>query len=185
MTRLQRLRIWAMDHEEAVTVAVICGLAIGPAAGVILGSKWVAVVVSAAYWMAIPRAAIWLRPDPYPEWRWVEIEGREDPEAEQVLMDVLEELPGDTKELLSRSCVKVRCVHDEFQARANGNQLQTINGSFVYGPAGNFINIYTCPMRQQQSDPVKFRDWMRRLVLHEIGHVDGLTDQQMAERYGY
>lgn len=74
-------------------------------------------------------------------------------------------------------------AHPEAFSQRSGTNL--INGEVV---DGRVLNIYPSSMVSTSKDLTRdgYVDWMRRLLMHEIGHVrDGMSDEEMADKYGY
>ena len=113
--------------------------------------------------------------------------GRDDPAAEASLIRAMDRLTESNKQLIEDNNIGVEIVHDDVPFLNNGFPY---GAYFVFSDGERTIRIYSYMMRLHQrgyniNTPDEFDDWMYRLVLHELGHVRGETDAEMAERHGY
>jgi predicted Zn-dependent protease with MMP-like domain len=109
------------------------------------------------------------------------------PEAvdfEQAIEDALDSLPPDLREFMSNVAV---VVEEEPPAGVpvlglyRGVPL-TRRGSAYAGVAPDKITIYRHPLeRLYGSDPTRLRREIRRVVLHEIAHHFGISDERLLE----
>jgi predicted Zn-dependent protease with MMP-like domain len=107
---------------------------------------------------------------------------------EQSIEDALDSLPADLREFMSNVAI---VVEDEPPAGMpllglyQGFPL-TSRGSGYAGVSPDKITIYQGPLeRLYGSDPERLRDEIRRVVLHEVAHHFGISDERLIqlERY--
>lgn len=103
---------------------------------------------------------------------------------ERSIEDALDALPADLRRFMSNVAV---VVEDEPPAGApllglyQGVPL-TRRGSGYGGVAPDKITIYRRPLeRLYGADPARLRREIRRVVLHEIAHHFGLSDERLLE----
>lgn len=103
---------------------------------------------------------------------------------EQCVEEALESLPDDLRDFMSNVGV---VVEDEPPAGApllglyQGVPL-TRRGSAYAGVPPDKITIYRAPLeRHYGSDPARLRHEIRRVVLHEIAHHFGISDERLRE----
>jgi predicted Zn-dependent protease with MMP-like domain len=108
----------------------------------------------------------------------------EDVEFEQSIADALDSLPPDLREFMSNVAI---VVEEEPPAGMpllglyQGLPL-TRRGSSYAGVAPDKITIYRRPLeRLYGADPARLRQEIRRVVLHEVAHHFGISDERLIE----
>jgi predicted Zn-dependent protease with MMP-like domain len=103
---------------------------------------------------------------------------------EQAIEDALESLPADLREFMSNVAI---VVEEEPPAGRpllglyEGLPL-TRRGSAYTGVAPDKITIYRRPLeRLWGADPTRLRREIRRVVLHEVAHHFGISDERLIE----
>jgi predicted Zn-dependent protease with MMP-like domain len=103
---------------------------------------------------------------------------------EQAIEDALDSLPADLREFMSNVAI---VVEEEPPAGRpllglyEGLPL-TRRGSAYAGVAPDKITIYRRPLeRLWGSDPTRLRREIRRVVLHEVAHHFGISDERLIE----
>jgi predicted Zn-dependent protease with MMP-like domain len=103
---------------------------------------------------------------------------------EQSVEDALDSLPPDLREFMSNVVV---VVEEEPPAGTHLLGLYqglplTRRGSAYAGVAPDKITIYRRPLeRLYGSDPARLRREIRRVVLHEVAHHFGISDERLIE----
>jgi predicted Zn-dependent protease with MMP-like domain len=107
---------------------------------------------------------------------------------EQSIEDALDSLPPDLREFMSNVAI---VVEDEPPAGVpllglyQGFPL-TSRGSGYTGVSPDKITIYQGPLeRLYGGDPARLRDEIRRVVLHEVAHHFGISDERLIELERY
>ena len=107
---------------------------------------------------------------------------------EQSVEDALDSLPRDLREFMSNVAI---VVEEEpppgmpLLGLYHGLPL-TRRGSAYAGVAPDKITIYRRPLeRLYGADPVRLRREIRRVVLHEIAHHFGISDERLIELERY
>jgi len=105
-------------------------------------------------------------------------------EFEQAIEDALDSLPVDLREFMSNVAI---VVEEEPPAGRpllglyEGFPL-TRRGSAYAGVAPDKITIYRGPLeRLWGADPARLRREIRRVVLHEVAHHFGISDERLIE----
>jgi predicted Zn-dependent protease with MMP-like domain len=113
---------------------------------------------------------------------------REAFDFEQSVEDALDSLPRDLREFMSNVAI---VVEEEpppgmpLLGLYHGLPL-TRRGSAYAGVAPDKITIYRRPLeRLYGADPVRLRREIRRVVLHEIAHHFGISDERLIELERY
>ena len=103
---------------------------------------------------------------------------------EQEIKDALDSLPADLREFMSNVAI---VVEEEPPAGKpllglyEGFPL-TRRGSGYTGVAPDKITIYRRPLeRLWGADPIRLRREIRRVVLHEVAHHFGISDERLVE----
>jgi predicted Zn-dependent protease with MMP-like domain len=103
---------------------------------------------------------------------------------EQAIEDALDSLPPDLREFMSNVAI---VVEEEPPGGARLLGLYqglplTRRGSAYAGVAPDKITIYRRPLeRLYGSDPARLRREIRRVVLHEVAHHFGISDERLIE----
>jgi predicted Zn-dependent protease with MMP-like domain len=107
-----------------------------------------------------------------------------DEDFEQSVEEALDSLPPDLRKFMSNVAI---VVEDEPPAGRpllglyEGMPL-TRRGSFYAGVAPDKITIYRRPLeRLYGADPSRLRREIRRVVLHEVAHHFGISDQRLVD----
>jgi predicted Zn-dependent protease with MMP-like domain len=108
----------------------------------------------------------------------------DDTDFEQAIEDALDLLPADLREFMSNVAI---VVEEEPPAGKpllglyQGLPL-TRRGSAYAGVAPDKITIYRGPLeRLWGADPARLRREIRRVVLHEVAHHFGISDERLVE----
>jgi predicted Zn-dependent protease with MMP-like domain len=108
----------------------------------------------------------------------------DDIDFEQAIEDALESLPADLREFMSNVAI---VVEEEPPAGRpllglyQGLPL-TRRGSAYAGVDPDKITIYQGPLvRLWGADPTRLRREIRRVVLHEVAHHFGISDERLVE----
>jgi predicted Zn-dependent protease with MMP-like domain len=108
----------------------------------------------------------------------------EDVDFEQAIEDALDSLPPDLREFMSNVAI---VVEEEPPAGTpllglyEGFPL-TRRGSAYAGVPPDKITIFRGPLeRLSRADPVRLRREIRRVVLHEVAHHVGISDERLLE----
>jgi predicted Zn-dependent protease with MMP-like domain len=105
-------------------------------------------------------------------------------EFEQAIEDALDSLPADLREFMSNVAIVVE------EEPPDGRPLLglyegfplTRRGSGYTGVAPDKITIYRRPLaRLCGADPTRLRREIRRVVLHEVAHHFGISDERLIE----
>jgi predicted Zn-dependent protease with MMP-like domain len=103
---------------------------------------------------------------------------------EQAVEDALDSLPADLREFMSNVAI---VVEEEPPPGRNVLGLYegfplTRRGSGYTGVAPDKITIYRRPLeRLWGTDPSRLRREIRRVVLHEVAHHFGISDERLVE----
>jgi predicted Zn-dependent protease with MMP-like domain len=113
-------------------------------------------------------------------------EERDDPKAEATLSRAMDRLTSEELDILEHRGIAVQAIHNARPLRDG----RTIWAQLTeYGTGLSVIEVFTANMRayqqQEEMSEAAFEDWMYRILLHEIGHVRGLDDKQMAKEFNY
>jgi predicted Zn-dependent protease with MMP-like domain len=108
----------------------------------------------------------------------------DDVDFEQAIEDALDSLPADLREFMSNVAI---VVEEEPPAGRPllglyvGSPL-TMRGSGYVGMPPDMITIYRRPLeRLWGADPARLRREIRRVVLHEVAHHFGISDERLVE----
>jgi predicted Zn-dependent protease with MMP-like domain len=107
---------------------------------------------------------------------------------EQAIEDALDSLPTDLREFMSNVAI---VVEEEPPAGRHVLGLYegfplTRRGSGYTGVAPDKITIYRRPLeRLWGTDPSRLRREIRRVVLHEVAHHFGISDERLVEMDRY
>jgi predicted Zn-dependent protease with MMP-like domain len=103
---------------------------------------------------------------------------------EQAIEDALDSLPADLREFMSNVAIVVEeepPAGSALLGRYEGYPL-TRRGSGYAGIPPDKITIYRRPLeRLWGADPARLRREIRRVVLHEVAHHFGISDERLVE----
>jgi predicted Zn-dependent protease with MMP-like domain len=107
----------------------------------------------------------------------------EDEAFEQVVNDAIDDLPGDLREAMSNVEVVVEDEPPAGQPLLGLYQgVPLTRRTSAYAALPDKISIYRGPLvRQYGEEPVLLRQMIRRVVLHEIAHHFGISDERLRE----
>jgi predicted Zn-dependent protease with MMP-like domain len=112
------------------------------------------------------------------------VDGAEGADFDRLVGDALDELPNDIRELMSNVAVTVedepppgRPLLGLYEGVPLGRR-----GPYYSGYLPDKITIYRGPLeRLYGRDPGRLRREVRRVVLHEIAHHFGISDERLVE----
>ena len=103
---------------------------------------------------------------------------------EEAIEDALDSLPADLREFMSNVAIVVEEEPPAGQPLLGLYQglPLTRRGSDYAGVAPDKITIYRGPLvRLYGADPTRLRREIRRVVLHEVAHHFGISDERLVE----
>ncbi len=115
-------------------------------------------------------------------------------EFEELILQALDELPDELREPLRNLEIEVHELpsHDDL-ARAglqdpmallglySGVPLTQVGRDRISGLIPDMIKIYKRPIEALCRTPGEIKEKARRVILHEVGHRFGITDQRLHE----
>jgi predicted Zn-dependent protease with MMP-like domain len=107
----------------------------------------------------------------------------EDEAFEEVVAAAIEELPGDLSEAMSNVDIVVEAEPPAGQPLFGLYQgVPLTRRTSAYAAAPDKISIYRGPLvRRYGEEPELLRQMIRRVVLHEIAHHFGISDDRLRE----
>ncbi len=116
------------------------------------------------------------------------------PEFEGLIMQALEELPGELREPLRNLEIEVYDLPspEDLAAAHIGNPmdllglysgvpLTQVGRDRISGLMPDVIKIYKLPIEAICRDPQEIKEKARKVILHEVGHRFGITDERLRE----
>jgi predicted Zn-dependent protease with MMP-like domain len=108
----------------------------------------------------------------------------DEPQFDQLVSDALDALPDDIATLMSNVAVTVEDEPPDGQPLLGLYQGIPLGrrGPYYAGALPDKITIYRGPIeRISRGDPEALRKLVRRVVLHEIAHHFGISDERLVE----
>ncbi len=115
-------------------------------------------------------------------------------EFEELIMQALEELPDELRQPLRNLEIEVHDLpsrDDLERARAgdpmellglySGVPLTQVGRDRITGLVPDMIKIYKRPIEAICNTPVEIKQKARKVILHEVGHRFGITDERLRE----